>query len=985
MLYARFRKFLNRTRTRILILVLLIVIPTLAAQVLGAWNDLQQSISDRKLESVRVIQHAQSDFNNMLAETRTVFSNLVRLNEMRNPNNCTYIFTNLRFAFERLAPDAVNMGLADAQGNIFCAINPVKGSTNISDQPDFQAAVNTLDMAAGVYRLNPNSRTPSVSISYPVLSFNGEVQTVIFAIFELHWLNNWEDESALPPGYAMTLLAPDQSTLWRTVDGKVEAVESIGAASAPWFRTLQGGDKVVETQDFDGVSRLHTTISLLNTATLHLGYPVKELYSKTYANLYLKLILLGLVGVFVLGLAWWESETLFLRPLDLLMGVVKRVQGGDLKARTVALKSLVELNELARSFDQMTEALQKREAEQRRLEERFRAAFESSAIGMGLLTLDGRILAANEAVCRMSGYTEEELKQRNDRENTYPEDVDVGMDLFAELMGGKRGYYNIEKRYMRKNGKVFWTRLTLSLVRNDEGEPSYLIGMVEDIDEAKRMQGDLQKSEARFRAMYEHSAVGMGLMGLDRTLLDVNPALCKIFDRPREELLGQTSALVTHPDDLPRAIQYHQDLMAGKFDHYFDERRYIRKNGEIFWASISMSLVRDENGKPLYLIGMVNDINEAKKSQDILRESETRFKAMYDNAAVGMAMMTLDRRIISVNQASTRMTGYSIEELVNTDPGRLSHPDDLMIGMDQYREMVAGRLSGFQMVKRFIRKDGKMFWGRVTYSIVPKLDGSPEYLVGLIEDISEQKNSAERLAAQEAEYRQTLEERIAERTQELNQANQRLQEKATQDAVLAERTRLARDLHDAVTQTLFSTTLIADVLPDIWEMNQAEGKRRLEELRVLTRGALAEMRTLLVELRPNALVEVPLPTLLRQLVDALIGRARINIQLSTEGETKLPADVQIGLYRIAQEALNNVIKHAKASEAVVTLRLGETVRLTVADNGKGFESSTVTADHLGLKIMRERAEAIGAKINIYSEPDEGTQISVVWQERKDTK
>jgi two-component system nitrate/nitrite sensor histidine kinase NarX len=195
---------------------------------------------------------------------------------------------------------------------------------------------------------------------------------------------------------------------------------------------------------------------------------------------------------------------------------------------------------------------------------------------------------------------------------------------------------------------------------------------------------------------------------------------------------------------------------------------------------------------------------------------------------------------------------------------------------------------------------------------------------------------------------------------------------------MAERTRLARDLHDAVTQTLFSTTLIADVLPDLWAMNPAEGQRRLEELRQMTRGALAEMRTLLVELRPNALVEVPLATLLRQLTEAMVSRARIHIQLSAEGERKLPPDVQVGLYRIAQEALNNVVKHAKATHAVVTLRMGETVRLTVADDGGGFDPGAITADHLGLHIMRERADAIGAQLSVYSEPGEGTQVSVLW-------
>jgi signal transduction histidine kinase len=311
----------------------------------------------------------------------------------------------------------------------------------------------------------------------------------------------------------------------------------------------------------------------------------------------------------------------------------------------------------------------------------------------------------------------------------------------------------------------------------------------------------------------------------------------------------------------------------------------------------------------------------------------------------------------------------------------LIYPEDLGIDREQFRQLLTGKIDSFHIEKRFVRKDGSVFWGRLTDSLARAEDGTPRMVIGIIEDISAERQAKERLAAQEAEHRHLLEERIAERTNELNQANELLREKAALDAVTAERTRLARDLHDAVTQTLFSTTLIADVLPDIWQKNPDEGKRRLDEVRQLTRGALAEMRTLLVELRPNALVEVPLPTLLRQLTEALVGRSRMNIQLSAEGARKLPADVQVGLYRIAQEALNNVVKHAKASEAVVTLRLGETTRLTIADNGAGFDPSIVTADHLGLKIMRERAEAIGAKLSLYSESGEGTQISVIWEEK----
>jgi signal transduction histidine kinase/ligand-binding sensor domain-containing protein len=233
-----------------------------------------------------------------------------------------------------------------------------------------------------------------------------------------------------------------------------------------------------------------------------------------------------------------------------------------------------------------------------------------------------------------------------------------------------------------------------------------------------------------------------------------------------------------------------------------------------------------------------------------------------------------------------------------------------------------------------------------------------------------------RLMATRAAAR-SLEQRMIERTEQLNKANELLREKATQDAVTAERTRLARDLHDAVTQTLFSATLIAEVLPDLWQKNRKEGDRRLEELRQLTRGALAEMRTLLVELRPNALIEVSLPTLLRQLSEALIGRARIDIQLHVSGERSLPPDVQVGLYRIAQEALNNVVKHSHASQAIVSLHISDSLRLSITDNGVGFDPSNVTADHFGLRSMRERAETIGAKFQVESSAEEGTQISVV--------
>lgn len=489
----------------------------------------------------------------------------------------------------------------------------------------------------------------------------------------------------------------------------------------------------------------------------------------------------------------------------------------------------------------------------------------------------------------------------------------------------------------------------------------------------------LQQSDARFRAIFENAGIGIGLIGLDRYPIEVNAAFLETTGYTADELSQIRGADLSYPEDADLGMPEMKDVLDGKRGSFKIEKRFVRKNGEVYWVRLTNSVVRTPDGKPQYMVAMLEDIDAQRKSADELHKSQARFQAVFENAAVGIAVMTLDLKMVQVNQTVLRLTGYRADEMEGSNPSVLmSVEEDRNIGLGLYRELVQGKRKQYTIEKRFIRKDGEIFWGRVNSSAVHDANGQPLYTVALIEDITAEKRAAERLSAQEAEYRQMLEQRIAERTDELNKANELLQQKAAQEAVTTERTRLARDLHDAVTQTLFSASLIAEVLPDIWDLNQAEGRKRLAELRQLTRGALAEMRTLLVELRPNALVEIPLPDLLRQLCESLIGRARLPIQLDVEGQRRLSPDVQIGLYRITQEALNNVVKHAKATQVVVTLRLDETVRLSIADNGCGFDPAAVPPDHLGLKIMRERAEAIGAAISIYGEPGEGTQISVSW-------
>jgi signal transduction histidine kinase len=261
-----------------------------------------------------------------------------------------------------------------------------------------------------------------------------------------------------------------------------------------------------------------------------------------------------------------------------------------------------------------------------------------------------------------------------------------------------------------------------------------------------------------------------------------------------------------------------------------------------------------------------------------------------------------------------------------------------------------------------------------TYSEIAVAIRIGEDLVGVL-DITAHEDAA--LDEQDLFAAQTLADQLA-----IAIENSRLYEHAHELAAGRERQRLARDLHDAVSQTLFSVSLIAEVLPRIYARDPEQGAARLEELRQLTRGALAEMRTLLLELRPAALAEAKLPDLLKQLGEAVTGRARIPVEVDTEGAPELPTEVRLAFYRIAQEALNNVAKHSSAGKAKLSLapipESPEGARLTIEDDGAGFDPAGAGGGQLGMGIMKERAEAVGAHVVICSAPGDGTTVAVTW-------
>lgn len=358
------------------------------------------------------------------------------------------------------------------------------------------------------------------------------------------------------------------------------------------------------------------------------------------------------------------------------------------------------------------------------------------------------------------------------------------------------------------------------------------------------------------------------------------------------------------------------------------------------------------------------EVEQRKRAEESLRISQALYLEVFDNSPLQIFVQEVlpngSFRVLRTNPAHQQGSGMPPEKIWGKTIEELVVPEVAQAINQHYRDCIqAGHPIEYE------EEGPSPYWNlerirtfRTTLAPVYDQEGEIVRLVGSSEDITDQKLASEI---------------IMQRTRE--------------EAVSAERSRLARELHDAVTQTLFSTTLTAEVLPRIWEKDPKEGQKKLAELRELTRGALAEMRTLLMELRPDALADAELKDLLRHLTNAFIARARIPIQLSVEGCVEPPLDVKIAFYRVAQEALNNIAKHSEANQVALSLTCqGEMVALNVRDDGQGFEPNRDPgADHFGLRIIQERAEQIGAKVELSSQVGHGTEVNMLWyREEKGT-
>jgi PAS domain S-box-containing protein/diguanylate cyclase (GGDEF)-like protein/putative nucleotidyltransferase with HDIG domain len=259
----------------------------------------------------------------------------------------------------------------------------------------------------------------------------------------------------------------------------------------------------------------------------------------------------------------------------------------------------------------------------------------------------------------------------------------------------------------------------------------------------------LLEENGRFQNAFEHAPIGVALVGIDGRWLQVNPAVCRLLGYSAEELLGMTFMDVTHPDDVEASVDRRRRQLIGDGDAVQIEKRYVRRDGETVWVSLSSTLVRDANGRPLYSVTIIEDVGERVRAGEAAREAEERFRHAFDEAPIGMALVGPDGRFLRVNRKLAQITGHDQARLLEQTFQEITHPDDVDADVEQMQQVLRGEMSTYSMEKRYLRSDGSVVWVMLSVTLVRGPDGAPLYFVSQVEDINDRKRQEaelERLA-----------------------------------------------------------------------------------------------------------------------------------------------------------------------------------------------------------------------------------------------
>jgi PAS domain S-box-containing protein len=590
------------------------------------------------------------------------------------------------------------------------------------------------------------------------------------------------------------------------------------------------------------------------------------------------------------------------------------------------------------------------------------------------------------------------------------------LPIYQALLGKSASVDDIE---VDQGDRLVPLEIWASPIRDKDGNVEAAVVVFQDITLRKQAEMALRISETRFRVVAENNFDGIAFMGRDRKVLYVSPSYQRLVGKTAEELIGQSGIGLVHPDDRDYTAKKYNEVLQQPNTRIVAEYRIPHKDGHYIWVeTFAINMLDNPDVQAVVLNS--HDITDRKQTETELAEYRSHLESLVETRTAELAavneqlQLRLDwlSAINLVNQIMARSADFTqifekIIEIINDlfgtygsfiaeledgnqqlkilahACGSKSHPD-LAGTVTTIPEIILSASKPDQHTPNYLSKNqigsiegpiGKHLQEtKVEYiALIPLLIREQVFGILGLEILGEERH----ITYEEADLLSIFSTDIAQLIEDA-----RLYEQSKSLIVAEERNRLARDLHDSVTQTLFTASVLAETTPRIWQNDQELARLNMEKLSLLIRGALAEMRSLLLELRSGELHNQSLPQLLTTLAEAGRVRTRAEISLSVTDERTLPDNVTLTFYYIAQEGLNNAINHGKATQIDISLiEDPESVELRILDDGRGFIPQEIPEGHLGINIMLERAAQIGADLRIISEPGEGAELILTWSDK----
>jgi PAS domain S-box-containing protein len=595
--------------------------------------------------------------------------------------------------------------------------------------------------------------------------------------------------------------------------------------------------------------------------------------------------------------------------------------------------------------------------ERKLAEERFAKAFNANPNPMSLIRLaDQCYVQVNAVWAQISGYTPAEVTGRTVSEfNHWIEPA--RRDEFYRRLAAQGRIRDFEARFRAHDGEARTFLLSGELIEIN-GEQHFLING-SDITERKRSEEALRASEERFARAFNSSPQPIVIASLpEGRFIALNQAWTKTFGYTPEEAIGQTS------DELglwvKRSQRRRMAAMIGTLQAVRDlEVTFRTKQGELCHLILSGEVIRLAGESYLLLTCM--DVTARKQAELALRDTEERYRLLFERNLAGVYRVTVDGQYLDCNKAYAAMFGYdSPAEIMAAGPFNL-YPDPRI--REQMLEELRqhGSLTDYEV--HLQRKDGSEIWGLANVTLLESEHGAPAICEGIVLDITKRKHDEEKLAESREQLR-ALSARLSAIREE-------------------ERAAIAREIHDSLGQML--TGLKLDVS---WLHKRLSGltaepgqtfARKTESMGELLDNTIQAVRDLATRLRPGVLDTLGLTAAIEWQVQDFQARTNIECEVWLCPEPKdLPKEKAIALFRILQEILTNIIRHAEATRVVIHLLPAEgALLLSVADNGRGITTGSLRdANSLGLLGMRERALMVGGEVKFEGAPDRGTTVTV---------